>query len=146
MFKDVPSAIAAVQALAPKGRCTGAWTLAQVLNHAAQSVEFSLQGFPAAKSRLFQATLGAAAFAVFQARGRMSHSLSEPIPGAPALAAGDPLQPAIARLVLVLQTFQVHSGPLQPHFAYGHLDKAQYTQAHLMHLANHWDEITTKEG
>jgi hypothetical protein len=29
-----------------------------------------------------------------------------------------------------------------PHFAYGALDKAQFTRAHLMHLANHWTEIS----
>ena len=35
------------------------------------------------------------------------------------------------------QDFAAHTGPLQPHFAYGALDKAQYEQAHAMHLANH---------
>lgn len=28
-------------------------------------------------------------------------------------------------------------GTLAPHFAYGELDKPQYTRAHLMHLADH---------
>jgi hypothetical protein len=28
-----------------------------------------------------------------------------------------------------------------PHFAYGALGKAEYTRAHLMHLANHWAEV-----
>ena len=34
--------------------------------------------------------------------------------------------------------FDAHTGVLQPHFAYGALDKPSYTRAHLMHLANHW--------
>ena len=71
----------------------------------------------------------------------MSHSLNEPIPGSPALAAGDALDGAIARALKALQDFEAHTGPLAPHFAYGALDKAQYTRAHLMHLANHWTDV-----
>lgn len=146
MFPDLAAALRAVEGLGANSRSTGAWTLSQILNHAAQSVEYSLTGFPQPKSALFQATLGKTALAVFQARGRMSHSLQDPIPGAPALAATDPLPAAVARLAKVLRDFDAHNGPLQPHFAYGALDKAQYTRAHLMHLANHWAEIESKES
>ena len=145
-FADLGAAQRAVQALAtsPTGaRSTGAWSLAQVLNHAAQSVEYSMHGFPRLKPALFRATAGRLAFAVFRRRGRMSHPLDAPIPGAPALAAGDPVGPAATRLLAALYAFEAWTGPLAPHFAYGALDKAAYTQAHLMHLADHWTEITT---
>ena len=141
-FPDAASAARAIEALAGGWRSTGAWSLPQILNHAAQSIEYSMQGFPQPKSALFQATLGKAAFAVFQLRGQMNHSLSEPIPGAPTLAAGDVLQPAIARALKALRDFDAYTEPLAPHFAYGALDKAQFLRAHLMHLANHWTEIT----
>jgi len=146
MFPDLAAALRAIEGLGANSRSTGAWTLPQILNHAAQSVEYSLSGFPQPKSALFQATLGKTALAVFQARGRMSHSLDEPIPGAPALAAADPLPAAKVRLVKALRDFDAHQGPLQPHFAYGALDKPHYARAHLMHLANHWAEIDTKES
>ena len=122
-------------------RLTGAWDLAQVLHHAAQSVEYSLTGFPQPKPAWFRSTVGPLAFAVFSARGRMSHGLAEPIPGAPAIAAGQPLDGAVERLAAALAAFETHGGPLAPHFAYGALDKPAYTRAHLMHLANHWDEV-----
>jgi hypothetical protein len=141
-FATLADARRAIESLAQPGwRHAGAWNVPQVLNHAAQSVEYSLRGFPQPRSALFQGTLGKAAFAVFDARGRMSHGLDEPIPGAPALAAGDPLAPAIERLLKSLAEFEAHRGPLAPHFAYGALDKAQYERAHLMHLANHWTEF-----
>jgi Protein of unknown function (DUF1569) len=124
-------------------RTTGAWSLAQVLNHVAQSVEYSLDGFPQAKPAWFQATLGTAAFALFDARGQMQHPLDQPIPGAPALAADAPLGDAVQRLLAAFDRFEQHTGALQPHFAYGALDKPAYTRAHLMHLANHWAEFTT---
>ena len=138
-FPDLAAARRAVQGLTAGWGSTGALSLAQVLEHAAQSVEFSMQGFPAPKSALFQATAGRAAFAVFDARGQMSHGLDEPIPGAPALKMD--LPQAQARLLRALDAFEAHTGPLAPHFAYGALDKNDYTRAHLMHLANHWTEL-----
>ena len=38
-----------------------AWSWAQTLTHCAQSIEYSMAGFPAAKPRLFQLSVGAAA-------------------------------------------------------------------------------------
>jgi hypothetical protein len=140
-FPTMADARQAISTLASGWRSTGAWNLAQMLNHAAQSVEYSMRGFPQMKSGLFRATVGAAAFAVFDTRGAMSHALDEPIPGAPVLAASDAVAAAIERALKALGAFEQHSGPLQPHFAYGELDKTQYTRAHLMHLANHWAEV-----
>lgn len=113
------------------------WNWSQTLVHCAQSIEFSLVGFPAPKSALFQNTLGSAALAVFRWRGRMTHDLAEPIPGAPALDAQLAAELALARLNNAIQTFMHSNGPLKPHFAYGALDKADYEAAHAMHVANH---------
>lgn len=126
---------------AQRARTTAGWPLAQVLQHAAQSIEYSLDGFPSPKSPLFQGTVGKGAWAVFNARGRMSHSLTEPIPGAPAIDAALPLERATTRLLAAIERFERHGGALQPHFAYGALDKRAYTRAHLMHLADHWSEV-----
>ncbi len=141
-FDSIPAALKTLGALQEgAARSTGAWDLAQVLHHAAQSIEYSLSGFPAPKPAWFRATVGPLAYAVFSARGRMSHDLAEPIPGAPALLPGQPLADAAGRVVAALQAFDAHSGPLAPHFAYGALDKAAYARAHLMHLANHWQDV-----
>jgi Protein of unknown function (DUF1569) len=140
-FPTVASATAAIESLARGHKHSGAWTLAQMLNHAAQSIDYSIDGFPELKSALFRKAVGSVAFAVFEARGKMGHTLSEPIPGAPALDAQAELAPAIARALAALKRFEAHSGALMPHFAYGELDKTQYTRAHLMHLANHWSEV-----
>jgi hypothetical protein len=135
------SAITAIESLASGHKLASAWSLSQMLNHAAQSVEFSLHGFPEMKPVAFRATLGSVAFAWFDSRGAMSHGLDETIPGAPALAADAPLPEGIARAVKALRDFDAHNGALAPHFAYGALDKPQYTRAHLMHLANHWTQV-----
>lgn len=124
-------------------RMGGAWDLAHVLHHAAQSVEYSLQGFPELKPGWFRATVGPVAATVFSARGRMNHSLTEPIPGAPDIAQGQPLGPAVDRAIAALQAFERHTGALHPHFAYGELSKEDYRRAHLMHFANHWQDVVS---
>lgn len=120
------------------------WNLSQVLQHLAQSIEFSMQGFPALKGQWFRSTLGSAAFAVFNARGAMSHSLDEPIPGAPALDPSQTLKTSVQRLLDAMEAFAKFNGTLRPHFAYGELTKPQYERAHLMHLANHWTQFQAK--
>ncbi len=141
-FASVEAALKTLEQLKTQApRMTGAWDMAHVLHHTAQSIEFSIGGFPQPKPAWFRATVGSYAFALFNARGQMSHSLAEPIPGAADIAQGQPLAPAIEHAIAALQAFERHSGALAPHFAYGALDKAAYTRAHLMHLANHWAEV-----
>ena len=122
-------------------KAIGAWPLGAVLEHLAQSIEMSMDGYPQARSALFQSTAGSAAFAYFKWRRRMSHGLSEPIPGAPALTAGADWRPAAIRLRAAITRFNAYSGPLRPHFAYGPLTKLEFLLAHNMHIANHQDEI-----
>jgi hypothetical protein len=122
-------------------KAIGAWPLGAVLEHLAQSVEMSMDGFPQAKGALFQKTAGSAAFAFFRWRGRMSHGLAEPIPGAPALGGGADWRPAAVRLRQAMTRFNAYTGPLKPHFAYGALSKTDFALAHNMHITNHQDEI-----
>ena len=141
VFESLAQAVQALERLKVQPlRSTGAWDVPHVLHHVAQSVEYSLTGFPSLRKAWFRATVGPLALKVFAARGRMQHELDAPIPGAPDIAQGQPLAPAIEHLAGALQTFERHTGALMPHFAYGALDKPAYTRAHLMHLANHWSE------
>lgn len=119
-----------------------AWKMSAVLEHLAQSVDMSMDGFPESKSAVFQATLGSAAFAVFRLRGKMTHGLTDPIPGAPLLPQPEDWKPGVARLRTAVQRFQAYSGPLKPHFAYGALSRSDFALAHALHIANHQDEIT----
>lgn len=122
-------------------KAVGAWPMGAVLEHLAQSIEMSMDGYPQHKSALFQGTAGSAAFLFFKWRGRMSHGLAEPIPGAPALGAMADWKPAALRLRQAITRFNGYNGALQPHFAYGPLSKTEFALAHQLHIANHQDEI-----
>ena len=127
-------------AASPGVRSTEGWPLAQVLEHLAQSVAFSVDGFPQPKSELFQRTVGTAAFGVFKWRGAMSHGLTEPIPGAPTLKLLTVAE-GVQTLKAALLRFDSHTGALKPHFAYGALSKPDYALAHALHVQNHAERI-----
>lgn len=144
-----PSLMAAEQELARLADArelasSAAMSWAQTLAHCAQSIEYSMTGYPQAKSRMFQHTAGAAAFTAFSWRGRMTHDLAEPIPGAPALEARLKAAQALERLRAAILSFRQWTGTLQPHFAYGELSKSEYELAHAMHLANHFSVFDLK--
>lgn len=117
------------------------WTLSQTLVHCAQSIEYSMTGFPQMKPKIFQNTAGLAAFNLFVWRGRMSHNLTEAIPGAPSLESETDISASLTRLRRSIVDFELAPEPLQPHFAYGYLSKSDYELAHAMHLANHFSVI-----
>lgn len=120
---------------------SGVWSPYQIFIHCAQSVEYSMSGFPEHKSKLFKSTLGRLAISLFSSQGKMTHGLSEPIPGAPPFAAQQDTHVALNRLKQSLIAFKQYTGDLEPHFVYGELSKRDYEVAHVMHLHNHLQEI-----
>lgn len=124
----------------------GEWAPAQVFAHLAQSVEYSMGGFPKHKPMAFKLTAGALAFKVFRRRGRMSHPLAEAIPGAPSLAQEQDPGFSLLRLRQALTAFAAHREPLKPHFAFGHLSKSDYAIAHVLHLNNHLSELSVTDS
>lgn len=100
-------------------------------------------GFPEHKSEFFKSTVGQLAFSIFLSKGQMKHSLSEPIPEAPLIAPSTHVELALQRLMNALTEFKRYKGPLAPHFAYGALSKKEYEIAHVIHLNNHLQEVSS---
>jgi Protein of unknown function (DUF1569) len=114
----------------------GTWTPGQVLVHCAQSVEFSLAGFPKPRGFLVQKVIGPVVMRRFLSKGALTHDLTAEIPGAPSLGAPS-LEEGKARLTKAIADFRAHQGALQPHFAYGHVEREPYEALHAMHFADH---------
>jgi hypothetical protein len=119
----------------------GDWNPAQIFIHCAQSIEYSMYGFPVHKSFFFKNTIGQFAFSMFSSKGRMTHGLNEPIPGAPILDLEINITTALDTLKKSLMTFKQYEGKFSPHFAYGELSKKEYEIAHVLHFYNHLQEI-----
>ncbi|WP_267896242.1 MULTISPECIES: DUF1569 domain-containing protein [Streptomyces] len=61
------------------------WNLSQTVQHCAQTVRYSVTGYPVLKPALFRVTAGSLARRVFLRRGAMKHPLGAEIDGAPPL-------------------------------------------------------------
>jgi len=118
------------------------WDLYQNLVHCAQSIEFSMIGFPQNKPKIIQNTVGAMIFHQFEKQGYMRHNRSEDIPGAMPVEPAGRIENAIERLTKSVNDFEHFDRELRPHFAYGKLTKSEYVKAHCMHLADHFAMMT----
>ena len=116
------------------------WSLYKVVNHLAQSMEYSMTGYPELDPPAQQA-VAKLAFETFKAQGYMTHALDAPVPGAPEIPADGPTPEAYERLRNACSDFQNFTGALHPHFSYGELSYEDWELAHSFHCANHFSEI-----
>lgn len=124
---------------------SGGWSLGKVFSHCAQSIEYSMNGFPEMKPAVFRGTVGKLAFSIFSLREKMSHGLEDPIPGAADLENTIEYKLGLNRLLQSIDLFQkLESSQLKPHFAYGELDKEEFDLAHTLHIKNHFEKIVKK--
>ena len=126
-----------IRDLGPASARGQGFTLAQALGHCAQSIEYSMTGYPALRSGLFRATIGRLVKRRFLRAGRMSHDRAAPVPGAPELGADLSLDDARARLRGAIAAFRAYSGALAPHLAYGPCSKDEYGVLHALHIEDH---------
>jgi hypothetical protein len=119
----------------------GPWSVGQVLVHCAQSIEFSMTGFPQPKSWLFRTTVGPLALGKFLRQGYMRHDLEAAIPGAPTPEALD-ANAALERLFQAIDAFS-KCDRFEDHFAYGPVKKPEYDRVQAMHIADHLSSFSS---
>lgn len=141
-FAQVEAELVRIESASSVGSTRG-WVPSRALVHCAQSIEYSLSGFPKPRSWLFRSTIGPIAAKKFIRAGKLSHDLTAAIPGAPDIPDDGELAPAIARLRSAIDAFRRASADaLRPHFAFGAATPAAYEALHAMHFADHVTAFT----
>ena len=135
-FTDVLAALDSLPLTTPRA-VPQRFTPAQALVHCAQSIEYSMSGYPRLRSAFFRATVGPLVKRKFLRAGSMAHDLAAPIAGAPAVPADADLASSLARLRAAIAAFRAFDGALLPHLAYGPCSKSEYEALHSMHVADH---------
>ncbi|TGK81568.1 DUF1569 domain-containing protein [Leptospira noumeaensis] len=127
----------------PEGiKLSGNWSAGKVFAHCAQSIEYSLKGYPEMKSAIFRGSVGKVAFSIFAFKNKMSHGLEEPIPGGEDISNATEVKVGIKRLIQAIDDFsKTKESSLRPHFAYGELTKEEYDVAHSLHIKNHMERV-----
>ncbi len=105
----------------------GAMPPAAALGHCAQSIEYSLAGYPRLKPWPVRRLIGPRLLAGFRRDGRMRHDLAAPA--------------ALRRLLAAIDAFAAHAGPWPEHLAFGRMDRAAYSDAHRLHILNHFEAL-----
>ena len=143
-FKNLDDALLEIDrvSVSAKVETNGPWNSSQVFAHLAQSIEYSMTGYPENKPAIFRKTIGRIVLAKFLGQGYMQHNLSDAIPGAPALDANLPFADAVARLKKAISDFRAFQDHLAMHFVYDEATKDQYERVHAYHIANHLSAFT----
>jgi len=109
----------------------------RALAHSAQSIEYSMTGYPRLRGWLVRKLVGPMVKRRFLAKGEMSHDLEAPLDGAPQIDPSITLPEAATRLRKAIAAFRAFDGELKPHLAYGACTKTEYEALHSMHVADH---------
>jgi len=115
----------------------GSYTFSETAQHAAQSIGYSMTGYPKLAPASLRVTVGRAVKHVFLRRGAMRHNLSAPVSGAPALDPGMPDLSAVQVLRDAVNRLVAFDGALQPHPTYGRCTKDQVASLQTLHLREH---------
>ena len=115
----------------------GTYTFSQTVQHAAQSIGYSMTGYPRLAPVSLRVTVGRAVKHLFLRRGAMRHNLSAPVSGAPDLDPGLRDLAAIAVLRATVSRLAGFDGALQPHPTYGRCTKEQVASLQTLHLREH---------
>ncbi|HND13265.1 MAG TPA: DUF1569 domain-containing protein [Pseudomonadota bacterium] len=118
-------------------RIAPATGLGAALAHCAQSIEYSLTGFPTQRGLLVRTLIGPLLLRKYLRQGFLSHDVKAPIPGAPPLSPDLAFTDGAERLRRAISEFRSHRGILAPHFAFGKVSREDYEKLHAMHLADH---------
>ncbi|HST83604.1 MAG TPA: DUF1569 domain-containing protein [Kineosporiaceae bacterium] len=119
------------------------WNLSQTLQHCAQTIGYSVTGYPKLKPRPYRATVGALAKRIFLRSGAMRHPLGAEIEGAPPLDPGLAVAEAVTLLSDAVRRFSSFQANHAPHPAYGTCTHQEYAALHAMHLVEHLPGLVT---
>lgn len=140
-INDILKELALIEANLSTVEMQQEWSLYKVLNHVAQSMEYSMTGYPQVDPPAQQA-VAKIAFEGFKTQGYMTHDLAAPVPGAPEIPDSGPIDLAFERLRNACSDFQNFTGTLHPHFSYGDLSYEDWELAHAFHVANHFSNLS----
>ena len=120
------------------------WSPYKTFVHCAQTIDYSMTGYPEYKPLIIQYTIGKIVLAKFLRQGFMTHNLQAPVPGAPEIAEEGDIREGLELLLSSLIRFREFSGNLHRHLIFGKLSKEEYDKYFCMHIVEHLSEFSLK--
>lgn len=118
------------------------WSLSEICLHCAQTIDYSISGYPQLKPVIIRATVGRLAIRKFLGQGYMKHNLSAPVPGGQAFKEDKSISEGMDELFSAIQRFRDYNGEFKLHLLFGKLSKEEYDSYFAMHIADHLSELS----
>ncbi len=113
------------------------WTPYHTLVHCAQTIAFSMEGYPEMKPAIIRGTIGKLALHVFLKKGAMRHNLTADVPGLAWKEQEGTFQEGKKILGQSISDFLQYKGELKPHLLFGNMSFSEYNRYFAMHLTDH---------
>ena len=117
------------------------WSPYKIFVHCAQTIEYSMTGYPVMKSKVLRYTIGKIAIKKFIGQGFMKHDLAAPVPGAPVIEDVGTVKEGVEILINAIKKFEAFNKELSPHLMFGKLSKNDYDQYFSFHIEDHLSEL-----
>ena len=137
-LQTIDAAIADVEHLYARGyQPVGSWTLSQTCDHLSHFIRASMDGFPPVPlwMRLVAPVIGPFVLGRILRKRQMPEGV--PIPGAAPPAARPDERSDVDQLIALLRRLQRETALMHPSPMFGKLDRARWTELHLIHAAHH---------
>jgi hypothetical protein len=113
----------------------GNWSLAQICEHLARSINCTIDGFPVRAPWIVRKTLGRLLLWRILRTGRFAEGMKAPAEYQP--AGGGDERAAAEGLRAALRRFATHAGPLVEHPMGGWVSREVWVRFHCIHCAHH---------
>jgi hypothetical protein len=117
------------------------WSPYKTFVHCAQTIDYSIKGYPKNKPVIIQKTIGKLVLKKFLKQGFMKHSLTAPVPGAPDIGEDGSSNDGLNILIKSIDQFEKYNGSLSKHLIFGEMTKEEYSMYFAMHIYNHLEEF-----
>jgi hypothetical protein len=84
------------------------WTLYEILSYCAQTIEYSMTGYPAMKPKFLRMTIGRLVINKFLRQGYIRHNLSSYVPGGEAITSEGSTEEGLQRLIQAIDRFEAY--------------------------------------
>lgn len=117
------------------------WSPYKTFVHCAQTINYSMEGYPKYKPLIVQLTIGRFVFKKYMKQGYMKHNLSAPVQGSPFIEDSSDINLGIDILINAIDRFQEYDGFFKRHLIFGNLTKEEYEIYFAMHIKDHLSEF-----
>lgn len=117
------------------------WSMYHTLVHCAETIEYSMNGYPEMKPAFLRATVGKLAIKKFLRQGYMKHSLVADVAGGRKIKEDGSFEEGKNILLSMIDEFLNYKGKFAPHLLFGNLSREEYDQYFVLHIQDHFSEL-----